>query len=34
MITPNFNSGGAQKIAINLANYYSTKYKVDLIMVI
>ena len=31
IITPNFNGGGAQKIAINLANYYSKEYLVDLI---
>lgn len=31
ILTPSFNGGGAQKIALNLANYYSKNHQVDLI---
>ena len=31
IITPSFNGGGAEKIAVNLANYYTNGYKVEII---
>ncbi len=35
IVTPNLNGGGAQKVAINLANYYiSINYDVDLVVMV
>jgi glycosyltransferase involved in cell wall biosynthesis len=35
IVTPNLNGGGAQKVAVNLANYYVSKnYNVDLVILV
>lgn len=31
IITPSFNGGGAERIAVNLANYYAEQYEVEII---